>query len=661
MYKPQVPYTPQIYKNFQTKFGGYNHTSSCGEGEIYDMKNIGHEEFPVLTPRRGRNTAPAFDNGRIFPAYSETEIVRPKIKGIYSFDEAYVIEQPFIIAPPPDLIEQETSVLHIIRENVKSFEVPDVSNRQNLMYVDSENIVPINRYLASKNGKVIRRDPKWYIPYVEMETLMSEIEYLNHLTETGAIVPAEGDVAAAESYTGWINDGARFSVIFYSYYYRSENGWEVLGDSSDEVAYAITTKVKFCDGIYQEEPAEANTIESLEENGGVVYFPFQPGDGVKISGCTVQPKNNKSAVVKDVNYAGIIGNGIKYADKLYFYENTFTLADDAPVTEENVTISRLMPELDFMCHCNNRLFGCKGDTIYASKLGDPYNWNVFEGISTDSYSVDVGSAGDFTGCCAYGGDVLFFKEERIYKLMYTDNSPENWSLIEIETYGVKKGCDRSLAIADSCLFYYSPKGMMRYTGSLPVSINAPFGTQEFVNAVAGSDGEDYYVCLTDKAGVSTLFVYDTANYIWFKHDEINITSFVYHKGDLTALVEKPNGDTEVIRIGQKNAEVPIAGEWFDMESMIEFGDTMNDTTSKKLKLNISVTAEVEAKSELKFYVSCDGMPYEYIGGIEGKSSKQTHKFSYVPTRCDYYRLKVEGKGLWKIYAISNGYTPGSDI
>ena len=661
MYKPQVPYTPQIYKNFQTKFGGYNHTSSCGEGEIYDMKNIGHEEFPVLTPRRGRNTAPAFDNGRIFPAYSETEIVRPKIKGIYSFDEAYVIEQPFIIAPPPDLIEQETSVLHIIRENVKSFEVPDVSNRQNLMYVDSENIVPINRYLASKNGKVIRRDPKWYIPYVEMETLMSEIEYLNHLTETGAIVPAEGDVAAAESYTGWINDGARFSVIFYSYYYRSDNGWEVLGDSSDEVAYAITTKVKFCDGIYQEEPAEANTIESLEENGGVVYFPFQPGDGVKISGCTVQPKNNKSAVVKDVNYAGIIGNGIKYADKLYFYENTFTLADDAPVTEENVTISRLMPELDFMCHCNNRLFGCKGDTIYASKLGDPYNWNVFEGISTDSYSVDVGSAGDFTGCCAYGGDVLFFKEERIYKLMYTDNSPENWSLIEIETYGVKKGCDRSLAIADSCLFYYSPKGMMRYTGSLPVSINAPFGTQEFVNAVAGSDGEDYYVCLTDKAGVSTLFVYDTANYIWFKHDEINITSFVYHKGDLTALVEKPNGDTEVIRIGQKNAEVPIAGEWFDMESMIEFGDTMNDTTSKKLKLNISVTAEVEAKSELKFYVSCDGMPYEYIGGIEGKSSKQTHKFSYVPTRCDYYRLKVEGKGLWKIYAISNGYTPGSDI
>ena len=99
MYKPQVPYTPQIYKNFQTRFGGYNHTSSCSEGEIYDMKNIGHEEFPVLTPRRGRNTAPAFDNGRIFPAHSATEIVRPKIRGIYSFDDAYVIEQPLIMNP----------------------------------------------------------------------------------------------------------------------------------------------------------------------------------------------------------------------------------------------------------------------------------------------------------------------------------------------------------------------------------------------------------------------------------------------------------------------------------------------------------------------------------------------------------------------------------
>ena len=67
-----------------------------------------------------------------------------------------------------------------------------------------------------------------------------------------------------------------------------------------------------------------------------------------------------------------------------------------------------MPELDFLCENENRLWGCKGDTIYASKLGDPFNWNVFDGVSTDSYAVDVGSAGDFTGCFAYRGYPVFF-------------------------------------------------------------------------------------------------------------------------------------------------------------------------------------------------------------------------------------------------------------
>ena len=127
MYKPQVPYTPQIYKNFQTVFGGYNHTSSCGEGEIYDMKNIGHEEFPVLTPRRGRNTAPAFDNGRIFPAYSETEIVRPKIRGIYSFDDAYVIEQPTYVVDGKLMVFGDSN-FKLIKKDLTEDEAPDEDN-----------------------------------------------------------------------------------------------------------------------------------------------------------------------------------------------------------------------------------------------------------------------------------------------------------------------------------------------------------------------------------------------------------------------------------------------------------------------------------------------------------------------------------------------------
>lgn len=635
MYKPQVPYTPQIYKNFQTVFGGYNHTSSCGEGEIYDMKNIGHEEFPVLTPRRGRNTAPAFDNGRIFPAYSETEIVRPKIRGLYSFDDAYVIEQPTYVVDGKLMVFGDSN-FKLIKKDLTKDEAPDEDN----IYVVAESgtlvydPTSINKYITFGSATRIGSSPNCFRKIDKMVASTDKLIKSSLYTgQTWAVVKtiASSFYDAAFGYDLYIFNGTE---------------WELLPDR-DAITYNMKN-VQFKNGLYFEESAEANTMYAASAFGSGILI----GDSLKISGCTKQPLNNKTVVVKDIGQGG---------RELIFYENTFTLINDETVTEDTVYIERDAPWLRYLCACNNRVFGCKGDTIYASKLGDPYNWNVFEGISTDSYSVDVGSPGDFTACCAYGGDVLFFKEERIYKLMYTDNSPENWSLVEIETYGVKAGCENSLAIADSCLFYYSPKGMMRYTGSLPMSVNEAFGEQEFVNAVAGSDGKDYYVCLTDKAGESALFVYDTTHFLWFKHDDVKITSFAYHKGDLTALVEKENGDTEVMRIGQKIAEVPIEGEWVDLESMIEFGDVMNDTTNKKLKLNISVTAEVAPKSELRFYVSCDGGSYEFLGKIEGKSNKQTHKFSFVPTRCDYYRLKVEGKGLWKIYAISNGYTPGSDI
>lgn len=636
MYKPQVPYTPQIYKNFQTVFGGYNHTSSCGEGEIYDMKNIGHEEFPVLTPRRGRNTAPAFDNGRIFPAYSETEIVRPKIRGIYSFDDAYVIEQPTCVVDGK-LMVFGNSHFKLIKKDLTEDEAPDEDN----IYVVAESgtlvydPTSINKYITFESSRRIGSNPNCFRKIDKMVAGTDKLVKSSLYTgQTWAVVKTIASSLCDVAFS-------------YDFYIFNGTEWELLPDRG-AINYNIKN-AEFKDGIYYGEDAEANTLYSADSLFG---SGVQVGDSLKITGCVKQPLNNKTVVVKGVSESG---------HKLSFYENTFTLIDGETVTEDSIFIERDAPWLRYLCTCNNRVFGCKGDTIYASKLGDPYNWNVFEGISTDSYSVDVGSPGDFTGCCAYGGDVLFFKEERVYKLMYTDNSPENWSLVEIETYGVKAGCENSLAIADSCLFYYSPKGMMRYTGSLPMSINEAFGEQEFVNAVAGSDGKDYYVCLTDKAGESALFVYDTTHFLWFKHDDVKITSFAYHKGDLTALVEKENGDTEVMRIGQKIAEVPIEGEWVDLESMIEFGDVMNDTTNKKLKLNISVTAEVAPKSELRFYVSCDGGSYEFLGKIEGKSNKQTHKFSFVPTRCDYYRLKVEGKGLWKIYAISNGYTPGSDI
>ena len=88
-----------------------------------------------------------------------------------------------------------------------------------------------------------------------------------------------------------------------------------------------------------------------------------------------------------------------------------------------ITIARTVPDLDYFCENENRLWGVKGKEIFACKLGDPFNWNVFSGLSTDSYSVATGTDGDFTAAVSYLGYPVLLKPDAIHKvygcLLYT--------------------------------------------------------------------------------------------------------------------------------------------------------------------------------------------------------------------------------------------------
>ena len=82
-----------------------------------------------------------------------------------------------------------------------------------------------------------------------------------------------------------------------------------------------------------------------------------------------------------------------------------------------VTVSRKMPNMDFVVEANNRLWGCRYGTaingnvvneIYCPKRGDFKNWNCFMGIATDSWVGAVGTDGQFTGAITHLGYPLFF-------------------------------------------------------------------------------------------------------------------------------------------------------------------------------------------------------------------------------------------------------------
>ena len=399
--------------------------------------------------------------------------------------------------------------------------------------------------------------------------------------------------------------------------------------------------VTFGNGTLYGEAAECNTVTAP----GVDFSAhFSVGDAVEISGCTLHPENNKTPIVREISEDG---------HELRFYEYAFRTdgTDEAPAdyTEPGpITFARTAPDMDWICVNENRLWGCKGDTIYASKLGDPKNFNVFDGVDTDSYWVDAGSAGNFTGCVSYLGYPCFFKERHIYK-MYGD-LPSNFQLIGSATLGVKEGCGRSLAVAGEVLFYLSTAGVMAYSGGIPSPAGENLG-DSFQGAVAGSDGLKYYVSMQASAGAWHLFVYDSQRGVWHREDDAQAMGWASIGGTLYLL--KADGGLWDVTGGSGAGEGAV--EW-----MAEFADFTegrpNAKGYSKLQLRLELEAGASARAELLFDSRGE---WETVRTLRA-DGRRTYLLPIIPRRADHYRLRLSGKGGCVVYSLARQYYSGSE-
>ena len=152
-------------------------------------------------------------------------------------------------------------------------------------------------------------------------------------------------------------------------------------------------------GMLYGDTANANTIYCK----GVDWSEwFNEGDCVFVSGCTHVEENNKSAIIREID-----------GGYLRFDSDVFTLLDEMEYTEKGVlTIERRVPDLLWVFENENRLWGCDGTTVFASKLDDIFNWYSRDGISSDGWDLTMRSTGYFTGGISYKGYSTFFKEEQ---------------------------------------------------------------------------------------------------------------------------------------------------------------------------------------------------------------------------------------------------------
>ena len=455
--------------------------------------------------------------------------------------------------------------------------------------------------------------------------------------------------------------------------------------------------------------AEANTLYAENADWAA---QFKAGDGVRISGCGLHPENDRTLIVREVSGDFLYFYEYSFVlDTKYIFDvpedglaagaycftagetgRSFTLSEDAaggsrlswdgstltledaetmatvpttagesgqrltfspsptlPCTETGtVTVERRVPELEHLCVNENRLWGSVGGTIYASRLGDPTNFQVFDGLSTDSWVSDTVDAGDFTACVSYLGYPVFFKEDSVYKI-YGDR-PSNFQWTPSVRLGVLAGSEKSLAVAGETLFYLSRAGVAAYTGGIPNIVSGPLGQEKrWKKAVGGSDGLKYYVSLQDDSGWG-LYVYDTRFGAWHREDASQARDFAYWDGGLHMLLA--SGSLWRLDGCAGTLEDPVGWEAL-------FADLTDGRPEKKGVLRLLIRAELESGSSLTASVRYDGGEFQNLRTLTARE-KRSFALPLAVRRCDHWQLRLSGTGECRLSSLAVTRYVGSE-
>lgn len=372
---------------------------------------------------------------------------------------------------------------------------------------------------------------------------------------------------------------------------------------------------------------------------------FSEGDGIEISGSILEELNNVTVIMaKDDDFIIVTG-----------------MTDGEKIQSTPLSLSRRVPEMDFVTECDNRLWGCRWgldnsgnfvNEIYASKLGDPFNWQCYEGISTDSYRASLGSDGPFTGAVTYLGYVLFFKENMLHKVFGT--KPANFQITSLVIRGVMKGCHRSLCIIDEVLYYAGQAGIHAYDGSLPVCVSEKLGEAVLKNAMCACGGFYLYVFADDNEGARQLYVYNTRRGIWHRYSPRNAEAVCTYGGNFYYVL-----DGALYVMGAKDAERETLREYFGeirespaSEWCFETGELAPRDGYHSYISKIQLRVKVGRGAALRVQIKCsEDEPFKSIGVIE-PTSDRLFTIPVITGRCHSLKIRLSGKGDVTVYSLT---------
>lgn len=674
---PRIPYKMSKNKSQPISMRGINYTNVLSDGDMADSKGISARSYPYITTRErrdekgdyaGATAAVAFAGGFVIVKENELLFNGSSVGAIAPGEKQFAqINSKLVIMPDKKYLDGETMTLCDMESELVSDSTVFTSNsitlvngampiakgygyniQGNTLTVKSRETV--GSYTVKTNGQIIyfleTGIPKniivgnlytFHMGWVLGESyadkkITAYVNKINDRDEDPFIVISESFINKYQARVtitreGWSED---FSNVL-SVGDIIKIGGTKLNNQSLTVSSVTSNTITFNEAL-KEEISEFGELALYRVSSGTgnvgINNYFKQGDAITIYGGA---NDGKTFVIDEIN------------------GNVVVASSDIFVPEENseiISFKRKIPDLDFICESNNRIWGCSNadNTIYASALGDPTNFFDYSGESTDSYAVAVGSPERFTACCRYGDSVLFFKEMKIHKIL--GSYPSEYTLYSYDIEGVQSGCEKSLQVINEVLYYKGIHGVFAFTGS-PSLISAKLGEKKFSGAVAGNDGDTLYISMTDGER-NYLFAYETKYGMWVLEDDIRVTDFIRVGGDMYMLQE--GGKFYLTGAGDSEAGI----EWH-----IQFAPFYETISGQKSYSRIVMRLELLRGSHIGVDVRTDGGAWREAGKVVGKRD------GIVPVmipinRCDKFEVRLRGKGKATIHSMVREFFVGGD-
>ena len=631
-------------EQYTVAFRGVRYGEGSRDGELEDSRNLTSERFPCLSPRGGRSTEGSYGDAT----------------AVYYFrGMRFVVDGNKLTADGVEIVTVSPGKKQFAAVNSKLVVFPD-----KIVYdTEAGEVRSLEASFQSDNGAV---------EFLEGKTVAV------HMGSYTSAVLRSGNKGGASSSAASINETLYpFAQKLSSVSVNSETGEITFGSTVNcPRAESVPRGMLFVDaslgadgvstwgvvtaryrspitpvgpgGTASDEPDyygfdyDICGVRGTSYSGfsGFEALGFRVGDTVEISGCTMYPEHNKSCTIRGFGtYTTSDGTELP---TLVFDPETFS---GTGVEAGAVTIRRKVPNLSVICESSNRLWGAEGNTIYASALGDPTNFFTYDGLDTDSYAVAVASEGAFTGCIGYGSAVLFFKEDRLYKIL--GSYPSQYTMYDYTVPGVRNGSEKSLRNLNEVLYYHGREGVYRYSGGAPELISENFGLRRFQNASAGADGVRYYLSMQDSSSLEWgLWVYAIQRGLWLQEDGSRCLDFACDGGKLYFVT-----GTELVCVNPDESTEDF--EW--SATLCKVDETYHNRKSySKLLLRM----DIAAGSWIQLEVSVDDKPFELVY-TDHDSVERMREIPILPKRCDNFRVRLKGGGpviirsMVREYRLSN--------